>query len=153
MRFTGNGTQLTRFIGTQARDSGTPFSKWVGAVDRRYHLPVNAIIVTALFTVIISLISLGSSIAFNAILSLGATCQMATYSVSISCVLWRRIVCPDTLPHSEWSLGRSGILVNSLGAAYSWYAFFWGFWPESTPVDATSMVSLCQHEMIVNSLY
>jgi len=122
-----------------------PFSRWIGHVNSRYHLPVNAVILTALITIAISLINFGSSIAFNAILSLAAVAQMATYSISITCVLWRRISCPHTLPKSQWTLGHYGIPVNALGAAYSWFSFFWAFWPETTPVDATSMVSMISH--------
>ncbi|KXL51510.1 hypothetical protein M433DRAFT_60067 [Acidomyces richmondensis BFW] len=122
-----------------ARDGGMPFSRWIGHVNSRYHLPVNAVILTALITIAISLINFGSSIAFNAILSLAAVAQMATYSISITCVLWRRISCPHTLPKSQWTLGHYGIPVNALGAVYSWFSFFWAFWPQATPVDATSM--------------
>lgn len=54
---------------------------------------------------------------------------MATYSISIGCVLWRRITIPSTLPPVFWSLGKWGIVVNGLGLAYANFSFFWAFWP------------------------
>jgi choline transport protein len=63
---------------------------------------------------------------------------MITYVISIGAVLYRRIAHPELLPQCQWSLGRWGVPVNTAGVLYSAYAFFWCFWPESTPVDRTS---------------
>ncbi|KAK3115166.1 hypothetical protein LTR53_005765 [Teratosphaeriaceae sp. CCFEE 6253] len=122
-----------------ARDGGMPFSKWIGHVNPKYHLPVNAVLLTAIITILLCIINLGSSDAFAAILSLAAVAQMATYSISISCVLYRRVTAPHLLPKAQWGLGRWGVPVNAAGAAYAWFAFFWAFWPASTPVAANSM--------------
>jgi choline transport protein len=54
---------------------------------------------------------------------------MATYGISVGCVLWRRLKLPETLPPVYWSLGKWGILVNSIGVVYAIYSFFWAFWP------------------------
>jgi len=63
---------------------------------------------------------------------------MGTYCISVSCVLYRRITAPHLLPKARWSLGRWGILVNSIALGYAWTIFFWCFWPNATPVDASS---------------
>ncbi|TKA83850.1 hypothetical protein B0A55_00119 [Friedmanniomyces simplex] len=139
-----------------ARDGGMPFSKWIGHINLKYHLPVNAILLTAIITLLLCLINLGSSDAFNAILSLAAVAQMATYSISISCVLYRRLTAPQLLPKAQWGLGRWGVPVNAAGAAYAWFAFFWAFWPSSTPVTANSMnyaVVMFGGVMIIALLY
>ena len=44
-----------------ARDGGMPFSRWIGHVNPKFHLPVNAVMVTAAFTIILCVITLGSS--------------------------------------------------------------------------------------------
>lgn len=124
-----------------ARDGGMPFSQWIGHIHPKHHLPVNAILLTAVITILLCLIDLGSSAAFNAILSLAAVAQMGTYSISITCVLYRRVTAPHLLPKAQWSLGSLGTPVNAIGALYAWFAFFWAFWPGSTPVAADSMVS------------
>ena len=71
-------------------------------------------------------------------LSLGVVAQQATYAISMSCVLHRRLTRPDLLPKCRWSLGRWGIPINICAIAYCWTMFFWCFWPISTPVDASS---------------
>jgi choline transport protein len=86
--------------------------------------------VTCIISCLLSLISIGSYTAFNAFISLQVCALMFSYSVSISCVLYRRIRHPHLLPHARWSLGRAGVPLNIMGVAYSVFAFFWCFWPE-----------------------
>lgn len=49
-----------------ARDKGLPFSNWIGHVDPKLEIPANAVTVTCLITVALSLINIGSDTAFNA---------------------------------------------------------------------------------------
>ncbi|KAH7021801.1 amino acid permease 2 [Macrophomina phaseolina] len=119
-----------------ARDKGVPFSTWIAKVDPKLEVPVNSVTVTTLITVLLSLINIGSDVAFNAIISLNVVSLMITYSCSIGCVLWRRIYHPETLPNCRWSLGKWGVPVNAFGFLYSLHAFFWCFWPNATPTDA-----------------
>ena len=122
-----------------ARDSGLPFSAWLSRVHPTKEIPVNAVIFSCLFSVVISLINLGSTAAFNAIISLQIVAIMFTYTISISCVFYRRIWHPELLPPARWSLGRWGPIINGLSIAYSLFVFFWSFWPNATPVDLESM--------------
>jgi amino acid transporter len=121
-----------------ARDNGLPFSKWISHVSATKEIPVNSIILTCTITCLLSLINIGSSRAFNAIISLQVCAIMMTYCVSISCVLYRRIAHPELIPNARWSLGKWGVPVNSLGVCYVSFIFFWSFWPNTIPVDAES---------------
>lgn len=121
------------------RDGGFPLSTWISKVNKRFLVPANAVLFTGAFSVLISLIDLGSSDAFNAILSLAAVAQMATYSLSIGCVLYRRVTAPHLLPRTSWSLGRWGVAVNAIGVAYSTFVWVFMFFPASLPVAANSM--------------
>jgi len=117
-----------------ARDGGLPFSKWLAAVHPKLRVPVNAVTFTSLFTIVLSLINIGSDVAFNAIISLNLVALMLSYMISIGCVLWRRIKHPESLPKARWSLGKAGVFINAGGFLYSVFAFFWCFWPESREV-------------------
>jgi len=117
-----------------ARDKGLPFSKWLSHVHSGKEVPANAIAVTCLFTMLLSLINIGSTVAFNAIISLQVVALFGTYAVSISCILYRRIKHPELVPTARWSLGKWGIPVNIIGLLYSAFSFFWAFWPNETPV-------------------
>ena len=121
-----------------ARDKGLPFHKWIAHVHPGLAVPANSIGLTCTITVLLSLINLGSEVAFNAIISLNIVALMLTYAVSVSCVLYRRIRQPHLLPHARWSMGVLGIPVNIGGLAYALFAFFWCFWPANTPVDLQS---------------
>jgi amino acid transporter len=123
--FASTSRQLFAF----ARDDGMPFPTWLKKVNPKLNVAANSCFVTWGYTVVMSLIYIGSPIAFNAIISLAIVALMATYALSIGCVLWRRIVHPNTLPPVYWSLGKWGVAVNTLGLVYAIYAFFWAFWP------------------------
>lgn len=116
-----------------ARDNGLPFPNWVAHVHPTMQVPANAIALTCGITMLLSLINIGSTAAFNAIISLQIVALMASYSISISCVLYSRLT--NTLPPARWSLGKFGIPVNVFGIAYALFAFFWCFWPNVTPVQ------------------
>lgn len=112
-----------------ARDDGFPGSRWLKRVDAKLGAPVNACLVTCGYSLVMSCVYLGSAVAFNAILSLGLVALMATYGISIGCVLIRRIRDPSSLPLARWSLGRWGVMVNGCGLTFALYSFFWGMWP------------------------
>lgn len=119
-----------------ARDHGLPFGDWIAKVHPKLDVPVNAVSVTCILTILLSLINIGSDAAFNAIVSLNLVSLMITYMISIGCVLYRRIYHPELLPRCRWSLGRWGVPINIVGVLYSTHAFFWCFWPNATPTTA-----------------
>ncbi|CAG7953586.1 unnamed protein product [Penicillium nalgiovense] len=90
-----------------ARDKGLPCSRWISKIDPKRKIPVNSIALTCLFSCLISLINIGSDTAFNAIISLNTAALMYTYVISITCVIWRKICHPDTLPARRWDLDRN----------------------------------------------
>lgn len=49
-----------------ARDQGLPFSSWISHVNQKLQTPANSVIVTCLITIALSLINIGSDVAFNA---------------------------------------------------------------------------------------
>ena len=121
-----------------ARDNGLPFAHWIGAVDARKEIPANAVLLSCLITALLAIINIGSDAAFNAIISVQVAALMLSYSVSISCILYRRVAHPELLLPARWSLGRWGLPVNAVGLAYVLFAFFWSFWPNVTPIDLDS---------------
>ncbi|KAE8352704.1 amino acid permease-domain-containing protein [Aspergillus coremiiformis] len=120
-----------------ARDKGLPFARWIGKVNPKRKLPVNAIGLSCVISCLLALINIGSDTAFHAIISLNIAALMWTYVVSIGCLLYRRLACPETLPTQRWSLGKYGIWVNAAALAYVIFAFFFSFWPSRTAVTLT----------------
>jgi choline transport protein len=146
-----NARQIFAF----ARDEGLPFGRWIARVDAAGTNPVNSCIVVWLFVVLISLIQLGSVVAFEAIVSLQILALMSTYLVSLSCVVWRRLF-GDPLPSSPWSLGRLAMPINLLGIAYCVFLIIFLPWPGAVPVVPASMNWACLMFggiMIISGLY
>lgn len=91
-----------------------------------------------ILSILLNLIILGSTAAFNALLSLTVVALTATYCLSICVMLWRRLALPDTLPHCYWSLGRYGPLINAMSIGYCIFALFFCFWPMTNQFDVTT---------------
>ncbi|TLD32121.1 hypothetical protein E2P81_ATG07611 [Venturia nashicola] len=129
-----------------ARDNGLPFSEWISKVHRRSHVPRNAVYTSLIISIALNLVNLGSTSAFQAMISLQLSSIMLTYCVSISCILHRRLQAQHSpsdlslaLPSARWSLGKWGPLINTLAIFYSGFVFFWSFWPVTRKVDMESM--------------
>ena len=76
-------TAVTRDLWAFSRDGGFPFSGWIAHVHPRLHIPVNAVIVTSIISFILSLIYIGSPVAFYAITSLLTVALLQCYMFSI----------------------------------------------------------------------
>lgn len=102
------------------------------------HIPLRAISVSVALTCLVSLLNIGSTAAFNAIISLGAVALLSAYYLSISCLVWRRLK-GEPLPLRRWSLGRYGLAINIASLLFLTPIWFFAFWPAVTPVDPTTM--------------
>ncbi|TQW01245.1 GABA permease [Cordyceps javanica] len=125
---------VSRDLFAFARDNGLPCSRWLSKVDVKRQIPTNAYIFSAVFSILLSFIYLGSEVAFNAVVSLCTVSLLQCYLFSIGCIMWRRIFHPHTLPPARFSLGRWGLSINIAAVLFSFWGFFWTFWPESYPV-------------------
>ncbi|KAF1991705.1 GABA permease [Aulographum hederae CBS 113979] len=126
---TGANASTSRQTFAFARDHGLPFHKWISAVDPKSQIPRNAVLLTCIITILLSLINLGSLVAFNAIISLQLMALMATYSLSIGCVLYKRTLGDRNLPTARFSLGKHGVWINAIGLFYALWSLFWAAWP------------------------
>lgn len=128
-----NARQIFAF----ARDRGLPFGSWIAKVDQAGTYPINSILCVWGFVVLITLITLGSIVAFYALTSLQILSLMFTYLVSLSCIIWRRLF-GDPLPTSPWTLGRFALPINILGWLYCLYMVVFLPWPVALPVTPQS---------------
>lgn len=99
---------------------------------------MNAVMVSFCVTSLLSLINLGSTVTFNAILSIGVVSLLSSYLVSISCILIKRIRREPLLPR-RWSLGNFGLVANVTGLAYLALAYLFAFFPIGNHPTAQTM--------------
>ncbi|KAK2871648.1 hypothetical protein FQN49_002971 [Arthroderma sp. PD_2] len=121
-----------------ARDRGVPFADFLSHVNPGWNIPLNSVIVSLVVTILLSLINVGSTTALNAITSLTVASLMSAYLISIGCVLLKRIR-GEPLPSRRWSLGRWGIVFNTVAMIFLLPMFVFCFFPLVKDVEATTM--------------
>ncbi|KAK5119439.1 hypothetical protein LTR85_007539 [Meristemomyces frigidus] len=120
-----------------ARDRGFPFRHWITKMDAAGTYPVNSLLFVWALVVLITLIALGSTVAFDAITSLQILSLMFTYLVTLGCIIWRRLFGAPLAP-GPWSLGRAGLPINIVAVLYCIYLVIFLPWPQDVPVTAQS---------------
>ncbi|KAI2636960.1 putative amino acid permease [Hypomontagnella submonticulosa] len=129
----------SRLIWAFARDDGLPFPRYFAYVDSRFGIPVRAILWSALIIMILGLINLGSTTAFNAMVSLALLGQYTTYVLPTIFILVRRIRPGKNIPWGPWELGKWGIPINIFTIAFSFLTIAFNVLPPYFPVNATNM--------------
>lgn len=138
--YAGNITALAtcaREMLAFARDKGLPFAKLIGRMDPKWNIPFNAVYITSVAVVLLSLINLDSTLAFNIIVSLSLLGLLSTYMISIGCVLLKRLK-REPLPPARWSLGRYGLAINAFAFFYSAFIIVFSCFPTNLPVDLST---------------
>ncbi|KAM5481829.1 hypothetical protein McanCB56680_003979 [Microsporum canis] len=131
-----NMATASRQLFAFARDNGLPFGKFFQKVPLGWDIPLNAIIFTVIVSSLLSLINIGSTIAFNQITSLGLCALLSSYIVSISCMALKRIRGEALLP-SHFRMGALGLPINLLSLAFLVLAYVFCFFPPTPkpPLD------------------
>ncbi|KAM5499613.1 hypothetical protein McanMca71_002374 [Microsporum canis] len=125
-----------------ARDNALPFSGFFANVNPMSKIPVNAVLVTTFITILLSLINIGSTAAFNAIASITVGSLYASYVLSIACFINRRRSA-EPLPARRFSLGKWGMGINVFSVAYLSFGFIFTFFPGSSTVTPETMNWSC----------
>jgi amino acid transporter len=87
--------------------------------------------------VIIALINVGSAQALGIILSIYNSALLASYTITIVCILLHRLQ-GRRLPESRYTLGKWGVVINVLALIYIIPLFIFSFFPPiPNPTPAT----------------
>ncbi|KEF51922.1 uncharacterized protein A1O9_11911 [Exophiala aquamarina CBS 119918] len=111
-------TTSSRMVYAFARDGGLPASKYLARVHRKLVVPLNALIFTAILVIIFGCIFLGSTSAYNAIVSASVVALGVTYAIppAINCLRGRKML-PESRPFILPS--ALGWVCNLVGIAYT----------------------------------
>ena len=122
-----------------ARDEGLPFSSWVRKVTKLgTEIPLNAVILSLFITVLLALINIGSTAAFNSVISLLVSSLFTGYFISIGSILLKRLR-GQPLPPSRWGMGRLAIPINILSLFYIAFALIMSMFPIFNHPTAVNM--------------
>jgi len=93
-----------------------------------WDIPLNSVLVSFVIAILLSLINIGSTVAFNSIASLGTCALLSSYIISCSCMFVKRWRKEPLLP-SRFSLGKYGLAINAISVIYLWIALVFSFFP------------------------
>jgi amino acid transporter len=162
---TGMLATASRMFWAFSRDRGIPGWRLWSQVSPRAGVPVNAVIFTATLSVLLGLIPLGSSVAFNDLTSMSTSGLYLSYMVCCILLLYRRctggIIDPNESENTNSPVADNAQIVNTTGAKLVWGPFhlkgvfgvavnafaiaymmitvFFSFWPPAAEVDSSTM--------------
>jgi len=100
-----------------ARDGGVPFGAFFAKVRPGWDVPVNAMAFTWGITVILSLVIIGSPVAFSILTSLSLTGLISSYLLAVCCIFAKRIR-GEQFPPGRFNLGRVGFVANGIAVCF-----------------------------------
>ena len=106
-------------------------------VDEKTALPLWAIATTATVNLLLALIPLGSTTAFNAFTGLTVAGFYSSFIISASVMLHKRITTPASdILWGPFRLGAAGVPITIIAIAYSIVGMLFSFWPPTAHVSA-----------------
>ena len=89
------------------RDNLTSFSGWLSKLHKTRDIPVNALYASTAVIVVLRLLNIASTAAFNAYLSLAVAALYLSYLMPMVAMVYRRILNPQTLAFGPWKLNMA----------------------------------------------
>ena len=130
----------SRMLWAFAREKGLPGHKYLARVEPKTRLPIWAIGMTVVVNLLLSLIHIGSTVAFNAFLSLAIAGFYSSFLISATVMLRYRLRTPASMiPWGPFRMGRLGTPITLFSIAYSAQGMFFSFWPPKSQVTLESM--------------
>ncbi|PLN75542.1 amino acid permease [Aspergillus taichungensis] len=130
-------TTSSRMIFAFARDGGLPASRFFAHVHPKLELPLNALGLSSVIVVIFGLIYLGSTSAFNAIISSSVVALDLSYAmpIAVNCLRGRK-----TLPDRKWKVPSAvGWVIDIISLSYIALTTVLFLFPPSREVTGSSM--------------
>ncbi|KDQ09184.1 hypothetical protein BOTBODRAFT_58830 [Botryobasidium botryosum FD-172 SS1] len=130
-------TTASRMVYAFARDGGLPFSRQLAVVNKKYKVPIAALLFCTVWVIIFGCIFLGSPSALNAIISSSVVSLNLSYAMPIVILLLRG---RNRLPIGSFALGNVlGYTTNIVGLIYVIGTTIFFLFPPAFPTNATTM--------------
>ncbi|KAG9229523.1 amino acid/polyamine transporter I [Amylocarpus encephaloides] len=129
---------VSRLAWAFARDNGLPFSKTFSYVHPTLKIPINSLLLVGGICCLLSLINIGSSTAFNALISLPTIALYLSYFIPILFLAIRKL--QNRHPkYGPFKLGRYGLPINMFAMCYIIYIVTFLPFPSIKQVTAINM--------------
>ncbi|KAK6439601.1 hypothetical protein LTR95_004191 [Oleoguttula sp. CCFEE 5521] len=111
-----------------ARDRGLPASDYLAYVNPRSQLPVRSIILCIIIQLLLGLINIGSTAAFNAFVNSAAVTLYISYITPVVLGVWKRMR-REPIAYGPFQLGRWRNLLNGIAIVYTFFTCIFLFFP------------------------
>lgn len=109
-------------------------------MEPRTSLPLYCIGLSTAISLLLALINIGSTTAFNAFTSLVVASFYSSFVLSATTFLHRKLTTPaGEMIYGPFQLGRASVPIILVSLAYSVVGIFFSFWPPASKVNAVTM--------------
>ncbi|PWY80900.1 amino acid transporter [Aspergillus sclerotioniger CBS 115572] len=139
---TGIGCQIachtwqSRLCWSFARDKGLPCPSFLARIHPTLDIPLNAHSTSCFIVGLLGLLYLGSSTAFNSMVTACIVLLYTSYVVPVVCLLWRG---RENIPHGPFWLGKIGLVCNVVVLLWTVFCLVIYSFPSVYPVTASNM--------------
>jgi len=137
----------SRLLWSFSRDNGVPFSNYISRVHTKTALPLYSILTSTSISILVALINIGSTAAFNAIVSVNVAAFFLSYMIPIVLLLHKRLrndPVKDNIHWGPWKMGPIvGPIVNVGAMIYTLITMFFSFFPSVEEVTPVTMNWSC----------
>ncbi|KAI1359948.1 amino acid/polyamine transporter I [Xylaria arbuscula] len=131
-----------RMVWAFARDQGLPWSSGLSKIPESESLrvPLASILVITVILMLLGLLNIASTAAFNAILGVSVVGLYISYLIPLVLLLYQRVARPKELNWGPWRLNNVlGCVVNCVAIIYTTVASIFSLFPPTQPVTAENM--------------
>jgi choline transport protein len=129
-----------RLVWAFARDNGLPFSRFLSVLTDWNKTPTRAILLNYTVICLLSLINIGSTVAFNALLSLATISFYSSYALPILLFALRRHSKTHPIQFGPWRMSPTlGIISNWTALAFCAFLILFLPFPPVLPVTRVNM--------------
>ncbi|SCW00469.1 LAFE_0C04874g1_1 [Lachancea fermentati] len=128
-------TWQARLCWSFARDKGLPFSNVWAKVNPELGVPLNAHLMSCGLIVLLGVLYLASSTAFNSLITGCISFLLLSYTVPVICLLIKK----RQIPHGPFWWGKFGLLCNIVLLGWTVFALVFFCFPFVMPVDRNNM--------------
>jgi len=129
-------TWQSRLCWSFSRDQGLPGSRYWSRVNKKTGLPVNANVMSCFWCAVIGCIYMGSTTAYNAMVTGCITFLLLSYSIPIGCLLYSG---RSNLKHGPFWLGKLGLVANIITLCWTLFCLVFFCFPFTMPVTPGDM--------------
>ncbi|KAF7730266.1 hypothetical protein EC973_002509 [Apophysomyces ossiformis] len=148
MFFSGSALTLgsSRMVYAFARDGATPFSRYLCRINKKTQTPVYAVWANITFAIVIGLLYIVNTTAFNAIVSINTIASSLAYFIPI---MLRLTSARKSFKKGPFHLGPFSDVINTISCFWILFTSVLFLCPTENPVTAANMNYACAPLVVV----